>query len=97
MVDEISTYVGVQLDIVPSAIQLYAQQRRSIINHFCCWAQDRRVAIGNYGFFRPETFPCVTLGFPFYKTAKFIAAPVVLGCANLATRALVHCPHRMAC
>lgn len=33
MVEEIATYVSVQLDVAPSAIQRYAQQRRTIINH----------------------------------------------------------------
>src|SRR5690606_10230993 len=45
MVDEILTYVNVQLDITLSAIQLYAQQRRTIINHqqeICDYLQLRR-------------------------------------------------------
>jgi hypothetical protein len=46
MVEEIATYVSVQLDISPSAIQLYAQQRRTIINHqqeICDYLQLRRL------------------------------------------------------
>ena len=45
MVEEIATYVSVQLDISPSAIQVYAQQRRTIINHqqeLCEYLQRRR-------------------------------------------------------
>ena len=45
MVEEIASYVSVQLDIAPSAIQLYAQQRRTIINHqqeICDYLQLRR-------------------------------------------------------
>jgi hypothetical protein len=45
MVGEIATYVSVQLDIPTAAIQLYVQQRRTIVNHqqeICDYLQLRR-------------------------------------------------------
>jgi hypothetical protein len=45
MVDEIVTYVSVQLDIPSSAIQFYTQQQRTIVNHqqeICDHLQLRR-------------------------------------------------------
>lgn len=45
LMDEILTYVGVQVNIPPSAIQVYTQQRRTIVNHqqeICEYLQRRR-------------------------------------------------------
>jgi TnpA family transposase len=45
LMDEILTYVGIQIDIPPAAIHLYTQQRRTIVNHqqeICDYLQRRR-------------------------------------------------------
>jgi len=45
LMDEILTYVGVQIDIPPTTIHLYTQQRRTIVNHqqeICDYLQRRR-------------------------------------------------------